>query len=200
MIGVWDYHAAEAVELVHLLLLTATVGLLASLLWLGRDEGNRLLETLLRPALLALMALLMLIVAAGSGFRWPYALVAAAGLTGVWESYSGAYRLLTLPPRRASAVRQVQVCAAWLVNVLVNLTLVNVAAHLAAPASFQWQGETASLLDVVYLTFLTFASGGYGDVLPVTPLAKGLVTLTSLAGLSFATILFAALFHRFRED
>lgn len=184
----------------HLLLLTATGGLLATLLWLGRDQADRLLQTLLRPALLALMALLLALVTAGQGVRWPYGLIAAACLAGLWESYAGVYRTLAVPAPRATPTRQVQICVVWLINVLANLVLLNSAAQLAYPASFEWRGRAASQLDIAYLTLLTFASGGYGDVVPATSLAKGLVMLTSMAGFTYATILFAAVFRRFRAD
>jgi len=70
----------------------------------------------------------------------------------------------------------------------------------AGQLQFEWRGLPASALDVAYFTLLTFASGGYGDVLPTRPLGKLLAMLTSLSGLLFATILFAALFHRLRSE
>lgn len=185
----------------HLILFTATSGLLATIFWLGRDPANVLMTTLLRPALLALMALLLLLLSLDETAAWPYALTAAGSLVGLWESYVGVYHLLAAPPRRiATAVEQVRICAAWLVNVLSNLILLNLSAGLAFPGTFEWRGRLASLLDVAYFTLLTFASGGYGDVLPATPLGKGLAMLTSFAGLTYATILFAALFQRLRAD
>lgn len=184
----------------HLVLLTATGGLLATIFGLGRDRGDVLLNTLLRPALLAMMALMLLVIALDVEATWPYGLIAVACFVGLWESYSGVYYLLTTPSRRATAVEQVRICAAWMTNVLSNLVLLNLSAFLALPGTFQWRGERASLLDVAYFTMLTFASGGYGDVLPATALGKLLAMLTSLCGLTYATILFAALFQRLRAD
>lgn len=184
----------------HLIMLTATGGLLATILWLGRDPANPLQHTLLRPALLALTGLLLLLLALDLPVRWPFGLVSAACLVGIWESYGGVYRFLASPARRSTAVEQVRICGAWLINVLANLVLLNLAAQLAFPSTFQSRGEEASLLDVAYFTLLTFASGGYGDVLPVTALGKLLSMLTSLSGLTYATILFAALFQQLRAD
>lgn len=181
-------------------MITATGGLLATLLWLGRTPANPLMHTLLRPALLALMSFLLLLMAAGEPIRWPFALVACASLIGLWEGYGGVYRLLgsAMPPM--SPTQQVRVCALWLLNTLGNLMLLNAAVQLGYPGTFQWRNEAASLLDIAYFTLLTFASGGYGDVLPATPLGKGLAMLTSLGGLTYATILFAALFHQLRAE
>ncbi|MFZ5816669.1 MAG: potassium channel family protein [Bacillota bacterium] len=184
----------------HMILFTATGGLLATILWLGRDSANVLRHALLRPALLALMALLLLLVAADEGVLWPFGLIAAACLCAIGESYSGIYRLLAAPPRRSTALDQVRISTLWLINVLTNLVLLNLSVHLAYPSTFQWRGDPASLLDVVYFTLLTFASGGYGDVLPVTALGKLLAMLTSLVGLTYGTILFAALFQWLRAD
>lgn len=146
------------------------------------------------------MALLLLVIALDAGAAWPFGLIAAACFAGLWESYSGVYHLLAAPARRMTAAGQVRICAAWLINVLSNLVLLNLATHLAFPATFQWRDQQASLLDVAYFTLLTFASGGFGDVLPATALGKGLAMLTSLCGLTYATILFAALFEQLRAD
>ncbi|MFZ5824450.1 MAG: potassium channel family protein [Bacillota bacterium] len=185
----------------QLVLLTATGGLLVTIFWLGRDRADLLLHTLLRPALLAMMALLLLVIALDADALWPYGLVAAACFVGLWESYSGVYQLLAAPAApRTTAVEQVRICAAWMINVLSNLVLLNFAAYLAFPSTYQWRDQPASLLDVAYFTMLTFASGGYGDVLPATALGKLLAMLTSICGLTYATILFAALFQRLRAD
>jgi|GEM_PF-1895181 len=183
-----------------LVLLTATGGLLATIFWLGRNQADPLQQTLVRPALLALISLLLLVLTLDVEARWPFGLTASACLAGIWESYSGVYILLASPIRRRSAVDQVRICGIWLINAVSNLILLNLSALLAYPATFQWRAGSASLLDVAYFTVLTFASGGYGDVLPGTALGKLLAMLTSLCGLTYATILFASLFHRFRED
>lgn len=183
----------------QLLLYLAAAAVSLGVFWLGGRTGDGLVRVLLRPAVLGLMALLLLLIASGEELRWPYGLISSAVLMGLWESYAGAYRLVGLPGPAGSSLRRVRVCAAWLVGALLNLSLLNLAAQLAYPGTFLWRGDSASLLDVIYLTVLTFASGGYGDVLPANVLGKLLVMLTSLAGLIYATILFAALFQTIRD-
>lgn len=185
----------------QLILWTCAVALCIGIFWLGVDSTSLLMRVLVRPAILALMALLLMVVAAGEQVVWPHALIAVAAMLGLWESYAGAYALIgSTHGLGRDAALQVKICAGWLGNALANLTLLNLAAHQAYAGTFRWQGESASVLDVAYLTILTFASGGYGDVLPATVMGKSLVMLTSMAGLIFATILFAALFESLRAE
>lgn len=170
------------------------------ILWLGGGSGPPLQRLLLRPALMGLLGLLLLVLSPGLPVRWPYAVVASAALTGLWEAYAGVYSFLKESGIKGDLATQVRVCAIWLVNALGNLVLLNLSALLAYPATFSTRGGPSTVLDVSYLTVLTFASAGYGDVLPNTPLGKMLVMLTSLAGLLYATILFAAVYHAMRED
>lgn len=183
----------------HLLFIAAAGGLVAAALWLGADRDDRLSHTLVRPAVMALLSLLLLVLLDGS-VSWAYGLSAAAAGLGLWESYTGAYQLMSAPVTRTGPVAQVRATARWLLNTLANLVLLNLCAQLAFPHTFEWRGIPATALDVAYFTLLTFASGGYGDVLPGTALGKLLAMLTSLSGLLFATVLFAALFHRLREE
>lgn len=184
----------------QLILGVAAAAIILGLFWLGLEPGSPLARVLLRPAVMALLAMALIVLAVGEHVRWPYALVAAAATMGLWEAYAGAYQMLGEASVKRKPVQQVQICAAWLGNALLNLILLNMAAFLAYPQTYQWRGEQASILDVAYLTMLTFASGGYGDVLPATTLGKLLVMITSFSGLIYATILFAALFHALRED
>ena len=174
--------------------------LVMGIVWLGIDVSGPLMRALLRPAVLAGLATLLMIVGAGVPMRWPYMLIALAAALGVLESYAGAYGTLGMEGVRRSPRQQVQVCAAWLVGVIANLTLLNMAFQRLDPATFQGRSEPAGLLDVAYLTLLTFASGGYGDVLPQTTTGKLLAMVTSLGGLLYATILFTALFQALREE
>jgi hypothetical protein len=167
---------------------------------LGVDRESPLRRTLLRPAVLGLLSAVLLLVAAGGAVRWPYLLVALTALVGIWEGYAGAYGSLRGSRTRRSAARQVQVCATWLAGVLLNLSVLNISFQQLHPGTFQWRGEPASLLDVAYLTLLTFTSSGYGDVLPGTATGKLLAMLTSGAGLVYATILCTALLGSLRED
>lgn len=175
-------------------------GLVLGIFRLGVGLHRPLLRALVRPAVAAGLGALLMLMAGGEPHRWPYSLVAATAVLGVWEAYAGVYGTLRAAGVRGSPVRQVQVCAIWLSAVLTNLTLLNMAVQSLFPATFAWRGAPASMLDVAYLTLLTFASGGYGDVVPMTVAGKLLSMLTSLAGLLYATILFTALFQTLRED
>jgi hypothetical protein len=185
-----------------LVLWLAAAGVGAGLLWLGTGDSPPLLRAVLRPAVLALAGMLLLVAAAGGPARWPYALVAASALLGVWECYAGAYRLLGTPGTAVAhhPARQVQICGALLGNAVTGLTLLNLAVQFAYPQTFLAHGRPAAVLDVTYLTLLSFASAGYGDVLPGTAAGKLLAMLTVLAGLIFATILLASVFQALRAD
>jgi hypothetical protein len=178
----------------------SSAGLVLGVFGLGIDPGSPLRRTLLRPPVLALLSILVMVVASGETARWPYTLIGMAALLGIWEGYAGAYRSLRTGPGRRSPMRQVQVCAIWLAGALLNLTLLNMSFQHLYPGTFEWRGGPASPLDVAYLTLLTFASSGYGDVLPGTVTGKLLSMVTSAAGLIYATILFTALFQALRED
>lgn len=146
---------------------------------------------------LGMAVLLLLLVTAPQSSQWPFALVGAACLAAVWDGYAGIFRMLKSPRRARKTVDQIEVCLIWLVNTLAYLTLLNTAAELAMPGTFEWRGGPATALDVAYLTCLTFASSGYGDVLPVTTLGKGLAMLTSMCGFLYATMLFTAFWQHF---
>lgn len=54
-------------------------------------------------------------------------------------------------------------------------------------------GAHASFPDLVYFSFVTLLTIGFGDVTPVAPLARALVLFEGLFGVSFMTIVMAAL-------
>lgn len=64
----------------------------------------------------------------------------------------------------------------------------------AWPGSFA--GATAGTLDMthaIYLSFVTIATLGYGDLVPVSPPARGLAVVESVAGQMYMTVLVARL-------
>ncbi|HYG58126.1 MAG TPA: ion channel [Symbiobacteriaceae bacterium] len=155
-----------------------------------------LVRVLLRPAIYALISLLLLIFAVRQTTLWPYGLATTLSIVALWDGYAGTYLMLRLRPGGRAGF-QLQACAIWLVNTVVNLTLLNTAAQLAFPGTWEWRGGPASVLDVAYLTLLTFASSSYGDVLPATAAGKALSMLTSLAGLVYATLFVTAIWQMF---
>jgi hypothetical protein len=63
------------------------------------------------------------------------------------------------------------------------------------PGSFAIGGTVAKLgaSDLIYFTFTVLTTTGFGDVTPVLPLARALVTLEQLSGTLFIAILIARL-------
>lgn len=150
--------------------------------------------------LLAMAALLLALAATPQPSPGWFAVVAAGCLAALFDGYAGVWFLLRNGEGRRGAGLQVQVCAVWLVGTLAYFTLLNTTAQLALPGTFQWRDGPASALDVAYFTVLTFGSSGYGDILPVSGLGKALAMLTSLGGLTYATFLFTALWHRYAPE
>lgn len=150
-----------------------------------------------RPTLLlclAATALLLTGAAAGAHVRWLCAAGAGASFAAVWDGYTGVFQMLRAP-RRASPGLQLQLCMLWLQATLVGFSLLNLAFERALPGTFLIRNGPATPLDVAYLTLLTFASGGYGDIFPATPVGKVLTMLTTLGGLIYATMFMTALWQ-----
>lgn len=154
---------------------------------------------LARPALLLLAATALLLADGGAPSRWLCAAGAAASFAAVWDGYAGVYRMLQAP-RRAGAGARLQLCMLWLTVTVAGFILLNLAFELALPGTFRLHSGAASPLDVAYLTLLTFASGGYGDIFPVTPVGKVLTMLTTLGGLVYATMFMTALWQQYGPD
>ena len=149
-----------------------------------------------RPAILASAAAFVTVVSPDESAKWPYGLVALAGAVGLYESNLLVYRLLHSPLMKRGTGRYLQVCALWMVILIVNLTLLNLAAHLSLPNTFKSDTGLLSSLDILYFTILTFASGGYGDVIPATPVGKALSIVTTLFGFFYASTLCAAILQQ----
>lgn len=62
--------------------------------------------------------------------------------------------------------------------------------------SFTSEMQT-TLLDPLYFTFVTFATLGYGDLLPVKPYAKSLAILIAVAGQLYIAVIIALLVGKF---
>jgi hypothetical protein len=152
------------------------------------------MHTLNRPTVLLVVAAAFLLAAGGAPVRWLCAAGAAASFAAVWDGYAGVYRLLRAP-RRANPGVQLSLCMLWLLATLAGFTLLNLAFEQALPGTFRLHSGAASPLDVAYLTLLTFASGGYGDIFPGTPVGKVLTMLTTLGGLIYATMFMTALWQ-----
>jgi Ion channel len=65
----------------------------------------------------------------------------------------------------------------------------------AVPESFAVRGspESMQLLDLLYFSFGTLTTAGYGDIVPLTPIARTAATIEGIAGQLFIAILIARL-------
>lgn len=67
-------------------------------------------------------------------------------------------------------------------------------AELHSPGAFGTPGDASvSQPDLVYYSFMTLTTTGFGDIAPLTPIAKRLATLESLLGVLYAPVLVARL-------
>jgi hypothetical protein len=82
--------------------------------------------------------------------------------------------------------------------------------ELLAPGSFRGGGvpviaDAHPLESMLYFALVTLTTVGYGDIVPVTPLARNLAALCAVSGQMYVAVLVAALVARFvahqsRED
>ena len=78
----------------------------------------------------------------------------------------------------------------------VSIGLLNILVYKFAPDAFrglsgdstQWHG-----LDLLYYSFVTMTTLGYGDITPVAPMAKALAYLAAVVGQLYVAILIGAL-------
>ena len=72
------------------------------------------------------------------------------------------------------------------------------------PGSIHFPGDAAPRLsDLLYFSYVSLLTIGYGDILPVSPAARTLVVLEGLVGMAFTTVLLAVLVAKVlgrRED
>ncbi len=61
------------------------------------------------------------------------------------------------------------------------------------PGAVRAAGGVASLDDAMWLSFITITTTGYGDVLPVSPLARSLAALEAMVGVLFPAIFISRL-------
>lgn len=67
--------------------------------------------------------------------------------------------------------------------------------QIAIPGAFSEAGkiEALSTIDLVYFSFTVLTSTGFGDIVPVAPLARSIAVLEQIAGMLFVAILIARL-------
>ena len=82
------------------------------------------------------------------------------------------------------------VCVYLLLGVVFGL--INVFVYRLVPDSFSGISAAADqmkVLDLLYYTFVTMTTLGYGDIAPVGPLARAVAYLTAIAGQFYIAIL-----------
>ena len=79
-----------------------------------------------------------------------------------------------------------------------SLSMLFILLALLAPQSFNLSGEVAHKFSTfVYYGFVTLTTLGYGDILPVTPLARSLASFTALFGQLYLVIIMAFLIGKY---
>jgi len=83
--------------------------------------------------------------------------------------------------------------AAYLMTGVLWVYLYGLVQHLI-PGSFSSAGkQELGVSDLVYYSFSVLTSAGFGDIVPVSPLARSVTTLEAIAGMLFVAILIARL-------
>ncbi|EGJ33086.1 MULTISPECIES: potassium channel family protein [Moorena] len=65
--------------------------------------------------------------------------------------------------------------------------------YLLNPKSFTYSAETINSFDLLYFSFTTLTTVGYGDITPVSPLAKALTNLEGICGVMYPAVLIGRL-------
>jgi len=69
--------------------------------------------------------------------------------------------------------------------------------EISAPGSFNGAGAGLTHPDLVYFSFITMATVGYGDISPVAPVARSLAVLLAVAGQFYIAVLMALLVGKY---
>ena len=68
------------------------------------------------------------------------------------------------------------------------------------PGAFAFTSEAAADPDLLYFSFVTLTTLGYGDILPATDAAKSLVVVEAVIGILYPTMLISRLVSLWRDD
>ena len=128
-----------------------------------------------------------------SGFR-PFNLEIGPGLSVLFSAYT-TWLLM------AGVIRSPRVTGDVLAGALASFIMAGLAFAVVygviearAPGAFAAPGlEPASFPDLVYFSFVTLLTIGFGDVTPVAPVARAVVLFEGLFSVVFTTIVMASL-------
>ncbi len=76
-------------------------------------------------------------------------------------------------------------------------TMVNSLVLMASPDAISFNTDHPNLSDIIYYSFITVTTVGYGDISPVSPIARELAVLFSLLGQFYLTIVIAFIIGKF---
>jgi len=165
--------------------------LISVMLISGAKTTTDRLQTALIVSLIAVAALLV---------RWASWLFPAAGLA-VWREVSTlaslvtlCYVVLTLVLRPGPISRR-RIEGAIVVYLLLGFTWAQAYELVALwiPGAFAGAVDTSGSTPWTYYSFVTLTTMGYGDIMPVHPLARALAVLEALTGQLYLAILLARL-------
>jgi len=81
-----------------------------------------------------------------------------------------------------------------------SLSLLYIILDLLVPGSFDLSGDPANKFSIfVYYGFVTLTTLGYGDILPLTPMARSLAAFTALFGQLYLVIIMAFLIGKYLQ-
>jgi len=120
---------------------------------------------------------------------------AGSGVSLVFLAYT-TYLVLSVVTRSTRVTREI-VAGALASYVMIGLTwaIAFGVAETRWPGSIRFAGDSAEarFSDLLYFSYVTLLTVGYGDITPVSAAARTLVVLEGLLGMTFTTVLLAVL-------
>jgi hypothetical protein len=130
---------------------------------------------------------------------------AGSGVSLVFLAYT-TYLVLSVVTRSTRVTREI-VAGALASYVMIGLTwaIAFGVVETRSPGSIRFAGDSteAHLSDLLYFSYVSLLTIGYGDITPVSAAARTLVVLEGLLGMAFTTVLLAVLVSKAvgaRED
>ncbi|HXY54747.1 MAG TPA: ion channel [Nitrospirota bacterium] len=88
-----------------------------------------------------------------------------------------------------------RICAAIMVYLFLGIMWARLyeIAGVVIPGAFHMDGGSATITSYLYFSFITLTTIGYGDILPVHPIARNLAVVEAITGQMYIAILIARL-------
>jgi len=140
------------------------------------------------------------LVASSIDIIWPTFTAEVIGLTGIiaFCFFSLAFTVIQLfqsPDQQITANRLVGAASVYLLLGL-GLGVLNMLIELVLPGSYKGldpNGDGSVGIDLIYYTFVSMTTLGYGDVVPIRPLAQAVAYMSAVAGQFYIATLVAGL-------